>query len=410
MSPSCKILLLISLAAIACGKPTRTPKTKSPVDENADQVGNAPGWTDPSVRPPGSSDTLPPGGMPGGTPAPGGGTGTIDPGTLPGPGTLPVPGSPGDGGGVLPGPGDTGDNGGGTPPPAGGTNPAPPAPTPPADTGAVFPGASWQTADPADVGLNGAALKAAVDTYMRGGSTCIAVVKDGYLVASAGTKAKKNPMSVGKSVLSSAIGMLFTSGKIKSLEDAGAGAGNTIKENLQQTISGRWNYSPTGAQSNAAAIVRKYGGDVKSLVFDPLGMKNSSISMSSGFMDSNCEDLARWGHMLAQGGVWNGQQLINEQYMRESVEPVPGNTAYGYLYWLNHKGTWSSTLGMSGRDSLPIPGAPESVYYGKGFGGQIVLVYPEKRLVVVRLGNDALLVDTMGAARKTWEVAAAALQ
>ena len=283
--------------------------------------------------------------------------------------------------------GDSGTPSGSTPPPAGGQ--------------VVFPGSSWQTASASQVGLSDSGLQAGIREMMANGSHCVAVVKDGYLIASEGSTRRKNPMSVGKSVLSSAIGMLYTNGKIRSLDEAGIGSGVTIKENLQQNASGRWNYSPTGAQSDAAAIVRKFGGNVKNLVFDPLGMRNSTINNSSGFMDSTCEDLARWGHLIAQGGNWNGRQLINDQYMRESVQPVPGNSAYGYLYWLNQPGRWSSTLGMSGNGNA-IPGAPNNAIYGKGFGGQIVLILPDSGLVVVRLGDDNLLADTMGAARMVY--------
>ena len=128
MSSSCKILLLISLLAMGCGKSSRSPKVQRQTDKTPDQIDNGTGsWTDPSVRPPGSADAAPPAGMPGtapGTDLP------ADSGTLPGAGTLPVPGTPAPPANNNPsGPGDSMP---GTLPPAGGGIPAPdPTPTPP---------------------------------------------------------------------------------------------------------------------------------------------------------------------------------------------------------------------------------------------------------------------------------------
>ena len=265
----------------------------------------------------------------------------------------------------------------------------------------VFPGKSWESAGASKVGLSDAGLERALDTMMND-SRCVAIVKDGYLVGSRGGTRLHNPMSVGKSVLSSIIGIMATNGEIDSINDQGIGR-NSIRENLEQTIDGSWDYSPTGGQSRDADIAARYGGEpvgrhAKRLLFDPLGMDDTSMA-NSGFMDSHCEDLARWGHLLASDGVWNGERMISKEYMEESVKPVRGNSAYGFLLWLNHRGDWDSTLGMSGRNSKPIPNAPENMIYAKGFNGQVVIILPDSGIVVARLGTDGLLGDTMGSVR-----------
>ena len=276
----------------------------------------------------------------------------------------------------------------------------------PAKGPAVFPGSSWQTASGSQVGLKDSGLNSGLAAAMSG-SDCVAIVKDGYLVASQGSTQPRNPWSVGKSVLSSIIGIMYTNGEISSLDAPGSGSGNTIRENLEQPIDGSWDYSPTGGQSRAADIVANYGGEsvgahAKRLLFDPLGMSRSSMG-SDGFMDSNCLDLARWGHLIAQDGVWDGKRLIRSDYMQESVQPVRGNSAYGYLLWLNRKGNWESTLGASGSNSKPVPNAPENMIYGKGFYGQTVIILPDSGIVAARLGSDGLLDDTIGAVRNLYD-------
>jgi CubicO group peptidase (beta-lactamase class C family) len=48
------------------------------------------------------------------------------------------------------------------------------------------------------------------------------------------------------------------------------------------------------------------------------------------------------------------------------------NTNYGYLWWLNKKGSarfWN--------------GVPENVYYAAGFGGNFIIIIPDEEMVIV---------------------------
>jgi len=56
---------------------------------------------------------------------------------------------------------------------------------------------------------------------------------------------------------------------------------------------------------------------------------------------------------MLNGGVWNGQRIVPENYIRESIMPSAANTGYGYLWWLSDNG-----------------------YHTRGFGGQEINVYP----------------------------------
>ena len=72
------------------------------------------------------------------------------------------------------------------------------------------------------------------------------------------------------------------------------------------------------------------------------------------------------------------------------------NDAYGYLWWLNHRGTSSARSGATtadqaggGPDTQLVPGAPEDMYFALGLGNQIIAVDPASETVVVRLGVGA---------------------
>ena len=92
-------------------------------------------------------------------------------------------------------------------------------------------------------------------------------------------------------------------------------------------------------------------------------------------INSNARDFARFGKLYLDSGRWNGKQLVNEQYVLNSIVPADltnkeGNNIdhYGYSWWLiNYKG--------------------HQIFYARGILGQYVISIPDKNLVIVRLGH-----------------------
>ena len=91
---------------------------------------------------------------------------------------------------------------------------------------------------------------------------------------------------------------------------------------------------------------------------------------------SNARDFARLGKLYLQKGWWNGRQIVDSAYAEESIKPAPlmGNNgkaqkAYGYAWWLipDYKG--------------------HNIFYMRGIQGQYVIVIPDKKIIMVRLGN-----------------------
>jgi len=84
---------------------------------------------------------------------------------------------------------------------------------------------------------------------------------------------------------------------------------------------------------------------------------------------SNAKDFARFGKLYKNKGLWNGKQLLSEDYITQSLQPAdPNSPQYGY-------GWWRSTY--QGKE----------VIYMDGHLGQYVIVIPEDDLIIVRLGQ-----------------------
>lgn len=93
---------------------------------------------------------------------------------------------------------------------------------------------------------------------------------------------------------------------------------------------------------------------------------------SGGGLFINTEDHARFGLLFLNEGNWNGTQLLSKSWIKNAITPSPAQVNYGYMWWLNKKGTpryWE--------------GVPENVYYAAGFGGNFIVIIPDEDMVLV---------------------------
>ena len=105
------------------------------------------------------------------------------------------------------------------------------------------------------------------------------------------------------------------------------------------------------------------------------GMRMQSVSgggHSGGGLFINTEDHARFGLLFLNEGNWNGKQLISTSWIKKAIAPSPAQLNYGYMWWLNKKGT-----------SRYWEGVPENVYYAAGFGGNFIVIIPDEAMIIV---------------------------
>ena len=101
------------------------------------------------------------------------------------------------------------------------------------------------------------------------------------------------------------------------------------------------------------------------------GLNVQSVSgggHSGGGIFMNTEDHARYGLLFLNEGNWNGKQLFSKNWISKITKPSVSNSSYGYLWWL--PGQRMSNLSKNG-------------YYAAGFGGNYIIIEPDKNLVVV---------------------------
>ena len=164
---------------------------------------------------------------------------------------------------------------------------------------------------------------------------------------------------------------------------------------LQFEPDTKWSYS-SGTTNIIARIIRDHVGgtlaDVHNFaregLFDKLGMHSALIEpdpsgsfVGSSYGFATARDWARFGLLMKNDGVWKGERILPEGWVKYSTTPTPQapKGQYGAQFWLN-----------AGAKDNPADKIfrtlPNDLYYMGGFNGQIVAVIPSWDLVIVRLG------------------------
>lgn len=130
---------------------------------------------------------------------------------------------------------------------------------------------------------------------------------------------------------------------------------------------------------------RTYHEFPRRALFDRIGMRNTLVSMDrfgdfilSSQVYTNARDLARFGLLYLNGGVWDGERIISEDWIEFVRTPAPAlaelGNFYGGQFWLvpddrKHE-------------------VPADAYSTSGNRGQYTLIVPSHDLVIVRRGLD----------------------
>ena len=113
-------------------------------------------------------------------------------------------------------------------------------------------------------------------------------------------------------------------------------------------------------------------------LFDPLGITEAEwqfsptgLAQGGGGLGLRSRDLLKLGQLLANGGRWQGKQILSKAWVDASIAKqvqVDEQRYYGYLLWIYPY--------MSKERSHPS-------YQMAGTGGNKVVIFPEQELVVV---------------------------
>lgn len=119
-------------------------------------------------------------------------------------------------------------------------------------------------------------------------------------------------------------------------------------------------------------------------LLDRIGMRNTLLSTDrfgdfilSSQVYTNGRDLARFGLLYQQGGMWNGERILSQDWIDFVRTPAPATASSGNQYG----GQW--WLVPDDRTDVPA-----DAYSTAGNRGQYVIIVPSHDLVIVRRGLD----------------------
>jgi CubicO group peptidase (beta-lactamase class C family) len=287
----------------------------------------------------------------------------------------------------------------------------------------------WRTADPATAGWSAAALQPLRDYADLRKPTALLLVQNGAVIASFGDPARKvGVASVRKSLLSALYGIAVAEGRIDldstlgelridekppglSEQEKDATVGNLLTarsgiylpaahetSEIREKRPARGSHEPgtfwfyNNWDFNALGTIyrQRTGEDIfesfARRIAAPIGMQDFSAA-DGRYAQSpasrhpaypfrmSARDLARFGVLFANGGSWDGRQLVPAAWVRESTathaatdRPTRG---YGYMWW-----------------TLPEDGVGKGAALASGYGGQLLAIVPGKRLVVVQTAES----------------------
>lgn len=117
-------------------------------------------------------------------------------------------------------------------------------------------------------------------------------------------------------------------------------------------------------------------------LFDRIGIRRQVLEtdpygnfLISGYDYGTARNWARLGMLYLNDGVWNGERLLPEGFVKFVSTPAPAwpDSAYGGMVWVNAGGAW--------------PNLPRDAFAFRGAGGQDTYIIPSKDMVIVRMGH-----------------------
>lgn len=125
---------------------------------------------------------------------------------------------------------------------------------------------------------------------------------------------------------------------------------------------------------------------------NPIGMSGTWLATggSENVYWSTTRSMARFGLLSLNQGNWNGTQIVNNAFYNLATNTSQNlNLAYGYMWWLNGKSSYRLPQTQLQFNGKLIPNAPNDMYCALGKDDQKLYVIPSKKLVIIRMGEEA---------------------
>lgn len=163
----------------------------------------------------------------------------------------------------------------------------------------------------------------------------------------------------------------------------------TTAENVgMETEPGTYHEYKSGDTQLLGMVIEKATGKklaayASEKLWQPMGAEKDALwstdeagGLAKAFccFNTNARDFARIGQLMLDSGQWKGNTIIDSAYYAESITPCnvtdeigKACNYYGFQWWL-------------------VPDS-KGVFYARGILGQYIIVIPEHKTVIVRLGK-----------------------
>ena len=150
-------------------------------------------------------------------------------------------------------------------------------------------------------------------------------------------------------------------------------------------------------------------------IWKPLGMeydatwsvdsKKNKEAKAFCCLNACARDFAKFGRLFLEKGNWNGKQIISEEWVKNSTSVNKNTKSYFYTYQWWHNVEWKeikdttnvlktelskivTSTDKSGKQKYYLQNPPND-FFANGLLGQFIYVYPEKKIIIVRLGKQS---------------------
>ena len=201
----------------------------------------------------------------------------------------------------------------------------------------------------------------------------------------------------GAPFFSSVIGMLYGRGR-------GDMAAFAAALDLAHAPGTHWRYSSGDTLLLMAALARTMPADEYArypwrALFDRIGMTSvtwerdsAGTFVGSSYLYATPRDLARWAQLMLADGVWDGERILPEGWVRYMLTVAPAfyRTPLGPAHRDSNPGAQVHlNAGDPARDlPRPWPEAPPDTFAASGHWGKAIFVIPSLDLIAVRMGDD----------------------
>jgi CubicO group peptidase (beta-lactamase class C family) len=152
----------------------------------------------------------------------------------------------------------------------------------------------------------------------------------------------------------------------------------------------RWSYHNAAYRLLQDVVENTSGQTFQNYTLQKMMLKTGLTGIWSNYVFySKPRSMARFGSLILNQGNWNGTTVLADQnFQTEMISTSQNlNQSYGYLWWLNGKGSYMLPQSQIIFNTNLIPNAPDEMYAALGKNDQKLYLIPSQKVAIIRMGE-----------------------